>query len=268
MVFYSRVLTQLLKDGSLRIDDSILVICGGTTDIEVLRKLGFTNVTISNVDQRYVEEIKPYAWVWQDAEKLSFPDRAFDWTMVHAGLHHCVSPHKALIEMYRVSRKGAVVIEARDSALIRVGAVLGFTVHYELEAVVANGWVEGGVQNGPIPNFIYRWTEREVQKTIESAYPQKVNDIHFFYAMRDPFHRLSMNSWIRRALGALLWWGARALHFLFPKQCNSFAFAFVIRDTGKFKPWMDLTGERMRRDFPAFVRHGEAQTDGSMVSHH
>ena len=32
----------------------------------------------------------------------------------------------------------------------------------------------GGVANGPIPNFIYRWTEREVEKTlVESATREK-----------------------------------------------------------------------------------------------
>lgn len=247
MEFYTRVLTQLLKEGALARDDSILVICGGATDIAALRGLGFTNVTISSLDERNVEKIRPYTWTCQDAERLSFPDRSFDWTMVHAGLHHCMSPHKALIEMYRVARKGSVVIEARDSALIRVAAAWGFTVHYELEAVVMNNWTQGGVQNGPIPNFIYRWTEREVRKTIESAYPQKVHDIRYFYAMRDPFQRLAMSGFAKRTLAVGLWVAARVMHFLFPKQCNSFC--FVIRDTGKLKPWMAPTGDRMRRDY-------------------
>jgi ubiquinone/menaquinone biosynthesis C-methylase UbiE len=247
MEFYSRVLTGLLQEGSLKRDDAVLVVCGGQTDLAALRDLGFSNVTISNVDERYIEEIKPYRWVRQDAELLTFPDRSFDWTMVHAGLHHCVSPHKALIEMYRVARKGAVVIEARDSALVRLAAAWGLTSHYEVEAVVLNDWVQGGVQNGPIPNFIYRWTEREVHKTIETAYPGKVHDIRYHYAMRDPFQRLAMSGLLKRALGAVLWVAARIMHFVLPKQCNSFA--FVIRDTGKLKPWMAPSGDQMRRDY-------------------
>jgi ubiquinone/menaquinone biosynthesis C-methylase UbiE len=258
MEFYSRVLTQLVKEGSLSRDDSILVICGGHTDLAALRGAGFTNVTISNVDEGYVEEIKPYKWVRQNAELLTFPDRSFDWTMVHAGLHHCMSPHKALIEMYRVARKGALVLEARDSALIRVAAAWGLTVHYELEAVVINGWTQGGVQNGPIPNFIYRWTEREVRKTIETAYPAKVHDIRYFYAMRDPFERLALGGMVKRSVAAVLWVAARAMHFVLRKQCNSFG--FVIRDTGKLKPWMAPSGDQMRRDYklafdPAKFKH-------------
>jgi ubiquinone/menaquinone biosynthesis C-methylase UbiE len=247
MDFYKKVLLTLLKDGSLTLDDHILVVCGGTMDIDTLRQSGFRDVTISNVDERYIEEIKPYRWCREDAERLSFADRSFDWVMVHAGLHHCVSPHKALIEMYRVSRKGAVVIEARDSVLVRAGAAFGLTTHYEIEAVVMNGWTQGGVQNGPVPNFIYRWTEREVHKTIESAFPHKVNDIRFFYSMRAPLERLSMASIGKRAIAMGLWAAARAMQALLPKQCNSFG--FVIRDSGKLKPWMDRTGNRMRRDY-------------------
>jgi ubiquinone/menaquinone biosynthesis C-methylase UbiE len=247
MDFYTRVLTTLLQDGTLTRDDSILVICGGTTDIDTLRQIGFRDVTISNVDERHIEKVRPYRWIRQDAEQLTFPDRSFDWTMVHAGLHHCASPHKALIEMCRVSRNGAVVIEARDSTLVRVGAAFGFADHYEIEAVVTNGWTQGGVQNGPIPNFVYRWTEREVRKTIESAFPHKVNDIRFFYAMRDPFERLSMSGIGKRVMAVGLWALARAMHVLMPKQCNSFG--FVIRDTGELKPWMDPTGGGMRRDY-------------------
>jgi ubiquinone/menaquinone biosynthesis C-methylase UbiE len=44
----------------------------------------------------------------QDAENLSYDDRAFDLVVVHAGLHPCYSPHRALLEMYRVARRCVV----------------------------------------------------------------------------------------------------------------------------------------------------------------
>ncbi len=60
--------------------------------------------------------------------------------MVHAGLHHCGSPHRALLEMYRVARKAAVVFEARDSLMMRSAVALGFTNDFELEAVSSEGY--------------------------------------------------------------------------------------------------------------------------------
>lgn len=247
MDFYRRVLNSLLKEGSLTLDDNVLVVCGGTFDIQTLRDMDFRNVTISNLDDRYDEECKPFAWVKQDAEQMTMPDQSCDWAFVHAGLHHCGSPHKAMTEMYRVSRKGIVVIEARDSMLMRCAARLGFTVCYELEAVCTNDWVRGGLRNGAVPNYIYRWTEREVRKTIESAYPHKVNDVRFFYAMRHPFDRINMSGLPKRVAAKLLWLGVLAFQKLLPKQCNSFG--FVIQDVG-LKPWMTSDGSAIRRDYP------------------
>lgn len=39
---------------------------------------------------------------------------------------------------------------------------LGVALDYELPAVSENNFTHGGVENGPIPNYVYRWTEREV----------------------------------------------------------------------------------------------------------
>jgi ubiquinone/menaquinone biosynthesis C-methylase UbiE len=241
MHFYEEV----IRKAAIGLDESILVVCGGTFDIEILRAIGFRKVTISNVDERYDEQAKPFSWSHQDSESLGFPDSSFDWAFVHAGLHHCGSPHKALIEMYRVARKGVLVIEARDSIVMRAAARLGFTSYYEIEAVSTNDWVHGGLRNGPIPNFVYRWTEREIRKTIESAFPQWVNEIKFFYGMRMPA-MLPMSSPLRRVIAAPLWLGARVFQRLVPRQCNSFG--FTIRPKG-LKPWMNPEGTALRRGY-------------------
>ena len=83
--------------------------------------------------------------------------------------------------MLRVSRRGALVFENRDSFLLNVAKTLGYTVDYELEAVTANQFVAGGAGNGPIPNFVYRWTEKEVIKTVKSAYPAHPAHVEFFF---------------------------------------------------------------------------------------
>jgi SAM-dependent methyltransferase len=141
---YKKALTTLLRDGAISLDDSIVVFCGGTVDADALRELGFKNVTITNLDERY-EACAPYQWSLQDAEGTSFKDASYDWAMVHAGLHHCYSPHRALLEMLRVTRKGVLVIEARDSALMRAAVKLGLTPDFEIHAVIGEKRLLGGV---------------------------------------------------------------------------------------------------------------------------
>ena len=43
---------------------------------------------------------------------FGFEDGAFDFVVVHQGLHHCHSPHRGLLEMYRVARRGGAGVRA------------------------------------------------------------------------------------------------------------------------------------------------------------
>ena len=117
----------------------------------------------------------------QDAHHLTYANDAFDFVIVHAALHHCSSPHAALVEMYRVARRGVLAIEARDSLMARTLVRLGLSPDYEPSAVYFNASRAGGVNNSEIPNFIYRWTEREVEKTIAAAAPHAVHAIRYRY---------------------------------------------------------------------------------------
>ncbi|MFY9571667.1 MAG: methyltransferase domain-containing protein, partial [Blastocatellia bacterium] len=97
--FYSSLLKKLSRSGLLSSEMSVLVICGTIKDKTVFTDLGFKNVTISNLDTRAPsDEFSPYTWSYQDAENLNFPDEHFDLIVVNAGLHHCHSPHRALLE--------------------------------------------------------------------------------------------------------------------------------------------------------------------------
>ena len=58
---------------------SILICGGGSLDKETFINLGFTNVTVSNLDTRAsVDEFAPYKWDYQDAQSLSYDDNSFD----------------------------------------------------------------------------------------------------------------------------------------------------------------------------------------------
>lgn len=233
--FYRRTLTRLLGEGVASADDHIIVSCGGPVDRDTLVDVGFTNVVISNLDERMIgDEYAPYAWDRQDAEALTWPDDSADWGLVHAGLHHCASPHRALGELLRVGRKGAIAFEARDSLLVRAGVRLRLVEAYEVTAVAANGGDFGGVRNGPVPNHVYRWTEREVCKTVRSFLPAHEHDIRFVYGVRVPTERLG-TGW-RGTLGRAAARAAPVVEKLAPRQGNEFA--FIIRKNVRPQAWV------------------------------
>jgi SAM-dependent methyltransferase len=224
--FYGDVLRKLLASGKISQSDSILIVCGGPLDETVMREVGFGDFNLTNIDGLAEQ---------QDAENLSYADGSFDVVIVHAGLHHCYSPHRALLEMYRVARKAAIAFESRDSLLMRMAVKLGFTLDYEVDSVSADG--KGGVAESGIPNFVYRWTEREVWKLIATFDPAHKPNIEFFYDMRIPIQRLSRSgNHAMRAVGMIVEPLSRLFAVALPSQCNEFAFAIL--KNGELQPWM------------------------------
>jgi SAM-dependent methyltransferase len=182
--FVESVADALLADGTLARSDSVLAVCAGKRERDLLADRGFTDVVISNLEAE--AEMAPFAWSRQDAQDLELDDGSFDFCIVVAGLHHCASPHRALVEMYRVARKGILVIEARDGLLTRAAVRVGAASRYELEAVAAHGGRAGGVNDTSVPNFIYRWKEDEFRKVVRSADPTGEPSFRFFYALDVP----------------------------------------------------------------------------------
>jgi len=224
--FYAETIRKVMKDGVLHPDMRVLVVCGGENDREVLLGCGLKDVTISNLDTRMRgDEFAPYRWSFQDAEGLSFEDEIFDFAIAHSGLHHCYSPHRALCEMYRVSKVGLLVFEPHDGALARLAVRMNFGQEYEVAAVFGNDMTFGGVGNSEIPNYVYRWTEGEVKKTVQSYSPIGRHHFSFFYATRVPWSRLRLlknQLYVGAAIMALPL--LKALSMVFPKMCNNFAF--------------------------------------------
>jgi SAM-dependent methyltransferase len=223
--FYGRVLTSLLDDGRVQRDWRVLVAAGGGIDRDAFAAAGFIDVTVTNVSPGPGEEL-------QDVENLTYADDAFDLAVISAGLHHCASPHRALLELYRVGNKGVLALEARDSAFMRAALRLGVVDEYELTAVADNDFASGGVRNSQVPNYVYRWTEREVEKTIQSAHPERQHSYRWFRELELPVSVLELSGKARwKAAAAPL----RLVTRVFPKQANLFAFA-VFR--GGLQPWM------------------------------
>ena len=231
LLFYKINLKKLIKDR----ESKILILAGGQRDKRVLMDLGSKNVTISNLDTRMNEnEYKPYKWSFQDAENLTFNDEQFDYAIIHQALHHCKSPHRALLEMYRVSKKGVFSFEARESFLMKLAVKFNLTYQYETPAVFWNDMKHGGLANTEIPNFIYRWTEHEIEKVVNCYAPYTKHKIRYFYAFslpeivsQFPFKKLICN---------LL---EMFLKLLPQKQGNLFAFFIEKPDLDKDSfPWI------------------------------
>ncbi len=219
--FYANVVSQWIKDRNA----STLVVAGGLNDRNVFGDLGFTNVIISNLDTRMQgDEFTPFRWSFQNAESLAYDGCEFDYAVVNAALHHCSSPHRALLEMYRVARRAAILIESRDSLVMRALEALRFTSTYETTAVYYNECQYGGVNNTNIPNFVYRWTEREIEKTISSHAPYASHRFHYRYGNDIPdLVSRERNGGLKALIVALAKPAYRAFACLFPKQQNLFA---------------------------------------------
>ena len=255
--FYRRVLEQLLEEGVFRRDMSVLVVAGGPADRDAFHSLGFERVTISNVDESVAaEEVAPYEWSYQDAENLDYPDGSFDATVVSAGLHHCRSPHRALLELYRVARVAALALESRDSSLMRVAVRLGAVDDYELAAVAAHSFRSGGVANTSTPNYVYRWTEREVEKTVASFAPHARHRIRFFRQFELPQAVVEIDRGARAGVLRLARPVVTLITRVLPRQANLFAFlvekprlphdlqAWMHVEEGELRPDPDVVGRR------------------------
>lgn len=228
-------------------NQSVLVTCGGLFDYEVLTGLGFTNVTITSAFVDHAKRIPNYQTA--DAENLPFADQSFDIVLVHAGLHHCFSPHRALCEMYRVARKAVIVIEAQDSWFVRLMVRWGLMLDYEFDAV-ENEKTSGGVANLPIPNYVYRWTKREVEKLVRSLDPYHAPHIWFTsaYIFYDCFlqegfflgKKAGLRSLNRIMVGRVAHALTAILNVILPSQGNTFTM-LIFRHKLKVQPWLRHT---------------------------
>ena len=247
--FVKSTVERLLREGVLTRDATILAVAAAEAERDLFEELGFREVTISNLDDRLRgDEFAPFAWSYQDAQALTFEDASFDFAFVSDGLHHCDSPHRALLEMYRVARRGVLVFESRDSLVMRLANRLNLTPSYELEAVVGNDFSHGGVNNTAVPNYIYRWTEREFEKTIRSHNPTGPHGFRYFYGLNLPFAQAEMKKsrakfLVLQLARPALWLATR----LFKKQCNSFGMlALKPAMPGDLWPWLERDGEQVR----------------------
>lgn len=248
--FYLETLQTLVADQWLDTDAEVLAVAATTVDRDVMLAAGLRSVTISNLDdQLRGDEFAPYRWSLQDASALSFGDGSFDFCVCHQGLHHCRSPHRALLELYRVARRGVVVFEPHDTMLTRLGVRLGVGQRYET-ALDMHGAPSGGVQNTEIPNFVYRWSVREAAKTLASYDPIGPPRVRCFYDLRVPAGRIArLRNPLSRRTAEVVVPVAQLILRLAPSQANAVAMVVDKLDPRRdLHPWLVANGERPRLD--------------------
>ncbi len=157
-------------------DSKILVLGADKLDENLFNEMGFKNVTFSNYNRNNDSNFENF--LMQD---IPFPNNSFDFCVAHACVHHSSKPHNSILEMFRVSNKGILVIEANDCLLTRLACKLGYAEEFENSAIIKNK-THGGVDNTNVPNYVYRWTEREVYKLISSYEPNVKHEIKFNYS--------------------------------------------------------------------------------------
>jgi len=243
--FYVEVLKAAVRDGALKQDDRILVVCGSVRDQASLREAGLKNFELSNIGGD----------VEVDVENLSNPDGAFDAVIVHSGLHHCASPHRGLLEMYRVAKRCIILFEPADNIVTRFGQKLGIGQTYEFAAVHGNRIECGGWRNTSVPNWVYRFTASEIRQTINCAAPFGPHRFHFHYRTRVPWRQLrARRDKLPLMLAAIAAPILRVLDVFGPVASNNIAAVVVKPDLPAEKfPWLEQRGKEWAAD-PVWFR--------------
>ena len=219
-------------------DDRILVVCGGGLDEVSIKAAGFKNFTLSNISGQQAA----------DVENLPFAAESFDAVIVHSGLHHCASPHRGLLEMYRVAKRCVVMFEPADNFVTCVGKKIGLGQEFEFSAVRDHDLENAGWRNTSIPNWVYRFTASEIRQTIYANAPFGEHEFRFFYRTRIPWPQLRMRkSSFPIIMACVVYPLLRVLDLIGPLTSNNLAAVITKPDLPDgLYPWLEPCGETFR----------------------
>ena len=180
---FQTVLQECVRITEIDLESHALIVGGSYEDADILRKVGFRRITLTNLqsisDSKFPRmdgvELRTLN---TDVEEMQIANGAFDLVLAHEVLHHCRSPHRALLEMLRVSRRHVIIMEPNDSLLMRAFVKLRFSFPYEIPAVVFHNYQAGGVRNTCVPNYIYRWNARDMYQAVSSYMPEYEFDLY------------------------------------------------------------------------------------------
>jgi len=256
-----RVLQSVLEKTHVKTNDSVLVIGGGNIDIVVLETVGLTNYTLSNLTNSALARTdRKDRGSLLNVEDLNLEDDSFDVVFAHDVLHHCYTPHKAVREMMRVAKRCVIFFDPNDSAFMRALVHFNFSFQYETGVVAALDYSGGGVMGSAIPNYTYRWTPRELEKTANCAMPDRIiKSIGYPYwdfLVNEEGLKLRRETrigTITSVVGAtnflrLLRWSQSLLNLWGPVRHQGNKFCGAI-EKGPLQAWMTPDGKALSRDW-------------------
>ena len=231
--FYIKIIKKVI----INKNSKILVVGATKYDADIFRDNGYLNVTISNLEKK--NNYSPYIHSYQDLRNLKFDNESYDYVVANACIHHTSKPHNAILEMYRVAKKGIIVIEGNDSNFIKIANYLNFSQEYELSAINENtdSYDRGGVDNTEVPNFVYRWTRREVYKLISSYEPQYKHSIYYYYDSDFEGYKSVRKLRYQKIILSILEIFAKLYFKIFSYEKNLFCF-FINKEERKLQKWL------------------------------
>lgn len=167
----------------LRGSRMLVVCCGSGMESEFLAREGFA-VTALDISPEAVARAGErsrrfdarYEVMVGDAERLPFPDGAFDFAFVHDGLHHLGDAYAGVREMIRVASRAVVIAEPADAALTHLAIRLGISGEYE----------EAG-------NFVYRLDTKRLRRLFAAEALERCalrRDLIYYQPWTYPVYRL------------------------------------------------------------------------------
>ena len=246
----------------MSLDQRVLIVGGSAEDEGALRQAGFKDIVNSNLPtdmDRMAggESALETQHLALDAEQLELPSDSFDLVFASEVLHHCSSPHRALCEMLRVSRRYVLFMEPNDSLAMAALVRMRFSFPYELPAVIDHDYRSGGVRDSQIPNFLYRWNRHEVFKTVSSYIPERIFSLHVYpywdFSVTEEdldLRKATRIGSITSAIGAgnfisLLRFAQLFLNRIPPLRSQGNKLFCRIEKSPGLKPWMARDGEEI-----------------------
>ena len=92
--FYEKQIKKFIKDKKSK----ILVLGAGSLDINLFKRLEYTNVTFSNIENTNEKNLN----IYENIHDIKIDDSSYDYCVAHACIHHSSKPHLAVLELYRV----------------------------------------------------------------------------------------------------------------------------------------------------------------------
>ena len=219
MIRFEFYQNQILK--FLNKNKSILVLGASSDEANLFHKLHFKKITLSNIDLAQLKGAEKYNFrkIKIDFRNLyKIKNNSYDFVVVHASIHHTSKPHNILLFMYRIAKLGVLIVESNDSFIMRLAVKLKFSEDFEKSALNYKTYV-GGVDGSHIPNYVYRWTEREIKKLFYSYQPDKKINIIFNYQNNIYNENLSDN-FLKKIIIVISYVFLKTIFILFPKQQN------------------------------------------------